>query len=98
MGSQEPCSSRQADEALCSMPVVHDKSGTDSLRTLKEMKTELVKKASNPFRWSRKGRPNPLPRSGEESGGYVFTEEMLALALFAKVFAAGPEELLKNRH
>ena len=34
MGFQEPCSSRQADEALSSVPVVHDKSGTDSLKTL----------------------------------------------------------------
>ena len=98
MGSQEPCSSRQADEALFSVPIVCDKSGTDSLKTLKEIKTELVKKANNPFRWSRKGRPNPLPRSGEERGGYVFTEEMLALAPFAKVFPTLPEEPLKNRH
>ena len=97
MGSQEPCSSRQADEALSSVPVVHDKSGTDSLKTLKEIKTELVKKANNPFRWSRKGRPNPLPKCGEESGGFVFTEEMLALASFAKVSAPGPEDPLKNR-
>ena len=65
---------------------------------LKEIKTELVRKAKNPFRWSRKGRSNPLPKCGEESGGYVFTEEMLALAPFAKVFATGPEDLLKNRH
>ena len=98
MGSQEPCSSRQADEALSSVPIVCVKIGTDSLKTLKEIKTELVKKANNPFRWSRKGRPNPLPRIGEESGGYVFTEEMLALAPFAKVFATGSEEPLKNRH
>ena len=98
MGSQEPCSSHQADEALSSVPVVLDKSGTDSLKTLKEMKTKLMKKAKNPLRWSRKGRSNPLPRSGQESGGYVFTEEMLALAPFAKVFATGPEEPLKNRH
>ena len=35
MGSQEPCSSRQAVEALSSVPVVHDKSGTDRLKTLK---------------------------------------------------------------
>ena len=52
MGSQEPCSSRQAGEALSSVPVVHDKSGTDGLKTLKEIRTELVKKANNPFRWS----------------------------------------------
>ena len=98
MSSQEPCSSRQADKALSSVPVGYDKSGTDSLKTLKEIKTELVKKANNPFRWSRKGRPNPPPKCGEESGGYVFTEEMLALAPFAKVFATGPEDPLKNRH
>ena len=98
MGSQEPCSSRQVDEALSSVPIVCDKSGTDILKTLKEIKRELVKKAINPFRWSRKGRPNPLPRSGEESGGYVFTDEMLALAPFANVFATGPEEPLKKRH
>ena len=98
MGSQEPCSSRQADEALSSVPIVCKKSGTDSLKSLKEIKTKLVKRANNPFRWARKGRPNPHSRSGEESGGYLFTEEMLALAPFAKVFATGPEEPLKNRH
>ena len=78
---------------MSGVPIVHDKSGT-----LKEIKTELEKKANNPFRWSRKGRPNPLPKCGEASGGYVFTEEMLALAPFAKVFATGPEDPLKNRH
>ena len=98
MGPQESCSSRQVDEALSSMPVVHDKSGTDSLKTLKEIKTEFVKKANNPFRWSRKGRPNPLPKCGEKSIGCVFTEKMLALAIFAKVFATGPEDPLKKRH
>ena len=98
MGSQEPCSSRQADEVFCSVPFAHDKSGTDSLTTLKEIKTELLKKVNNPFRWSRKGRPNPLPKCGEESGWFLFTEEMLALPPFAKVFATGPEDLLKNRH
>ena len=98
MGSQEPCSSRQADEALANVPVVHDKSGTDSLMTLKEIKTELVKKVNNPIWWSRKSRPNPVQKSGEASGGYVFTEGMLALAPFAKVFATGPEDPSKNRH
>ena len=29
---------------------------------------------------------------------YVFTEEMLSLALFAEVFATGPEDPLKKRH
>ena len=47
MGFQKPCSSRHADEALSCVPVLFDKSGTDSLKTLKEKKTELVKKANN---------------------------------------------------
>ena len=97
MGSQEPCSSRQADDALSILPVLHDKSGTDSLQTLTKIKSKLVKKVYNPFRWSGKGRANPVPKCGEESSGYVFTEEMLALALFAKVSATGPEDPLKNR-
>ena len=96
MASQEPFSSRQADEALSITPVLYDKSGTDSLKTLKEIKTELIKKANNSFRWSQKVRPNALPKCGEESRGYVFTEEMLALAPFAKVFATGPEDPLKT--
>ena len=98
MGSQELCSSRHAEQAFSSMPVVHDKSGTDSLKTLKEIRTELVKEANNPFRWSRKGPPNPLPKCGEESAGYVFTDKMLALAPFAKVFATGPEDPLNIGH
>ena len=96
MGSQEPCSSRQADETLSSVPVVHDKSGTDSLKTPEEIITELVKEANNPFWWSKRGRPNPLPKCREEIGGYVSTEEMLALAPLAKVFATGPKNPLKN--
>ena len=98
IGSQEPCSSRQVDEALSGVPIVHDKSGTDSLKTLKQIKTELEKKVNNPFRWSRKGRPIALPKCVEASGEYLFTEKMLALAPFAKVFATGPEDPLKNRH
>ena len=97
MGSQEPCSSRQADKALSSAPAVYDKSGIDSLKTLKVIKAELVKKTNNPFRWSRRGRPNPYPKCGEESGGYVSTEEMLVLAPFSKAFGTGPEDPLKNR-
>ena len=98
MGFQKPCSSRQMDEALSSVPVVCDKSGTDSLNTLKKIKTEVVKKANHPFRWSRKGRPNPLSKFGRKSDRYLFTEEMLALAISAKVFTFGPEDPLRNRH
>ena len=98
IGSQEPCSIRQAGEALSSVPVVYDKSGTDSLKSLKEIKAELVKKANTSFRWSRKGRPNPLPKCVEKSSGKVFSDKMLALAPFAKVFDTGPEDPLRNRH
>ena len=86
MGSQEPCSSLQADEALSSLPIVHDKSVTDCLKTLKERKTELVKKANHPFRWSRKGRPNTVPKCGEESGGFVFYEGDVGTCTICKSF------------
>ena len=42
MRSQEPCCSRHADEDLSGVPVVDEKSGTDSLKTLKETKSDLV--------------------------------------------------------
>ena len=41
-GSQKPCWSRQADEALSSTHVVYDKSRTYSWKTVKEVKAELV--------------------------------------------------------
>ena len=72
------------------MPVVYKKFGTDSLKTLKELKVDIVKKANNPFRWSRKGRPSLLSKCAGDSGGYVFTEEILTLVPFSKVFATGP--------
>ena len=50
------------------------------------------------YKWSQEGRPNPISLSGSDGGGYVFTEEMLELAPFAKIFATGPEIPLKNRH
>ena len=50
------------------------------------------------WKWSREGRQNPLLPAGDDKGGYVFTEEMLELAPFAKVFARGPDDPLKNRY
>ena len=58
--SQEPCSSRQADEALSSVPTACGRSGNDSLEIVLEVKVELEEKSTNLFRWSRKGPPNPL--------------------------------------
>ena len=54
LGFQEPFSSRQVDKALSNVAVVRDESGTDSLKNLKEIKTEIVRKASKLFRWSTK--------------------------------------------
>ena len=98
MNSQEPCSNPKADEALSSVPVVYKKNGTDSLKTLKKIQADLAKKVNKPFRWSREGRLNYLPKCGEERGGYIFTEEMLTNALFEKVFATGPEDPLMSKH
>ena len=96
--SQQPCSSRQADTALgFSRTKVTDINDTDSLKTLGQIRSDARKK-SNLYRWSREGQPNPISPSGSDGGGYVFTEEMLEVAPFAKIFATGPDNRLKNRH
>ena len=95
---QQPCSSRQADAVLgFSRTEVNEFNDTDSLKTLGQIRSDVRKKGEL-YKWSREGRPNPISPSGSDGGGYVFTEEMLELAPFAKVFATGPENPLKNRH
>ena len=95
---QQPCSSRQADAILgFSRTEVNEFNDTDSLKTLGQIRSD-VRKRGELYKWSREGRPNPISPSGSDGGGYVFTEEMLELAPFAKVFATGPENPLKNRH
>ena len=96
--SRQPCSSRQADAALgFSRTEVTDINDTDSLKTLGQIRSDVRKKCVL-YRLSREGRPNPISPSGSDGGGYVFTEEMLEVAPFAKIFATGPENPLKNRH
>ena len=96
---QEPCSSKQADSRLAAGHVGPEKPGSDSLKTLHEIKrSEKKKRQSKMWKWSREGRQNPLLPAGDDKGGYVFTEEMLELAPFAKVFATGPDDPLKNRY
>ena len=96
--SQQPCFSRQADAALdfsrTEMTEIND---TDSLKTLGQIRSDARKKGEL-YKWSGEGRPNPLAPSGSDGGGYVFTEEMLEIAPFAKIFATGPENPLKNRY
>ena len=96
--SQQPCSSRQADAALgFSRTEMNEFKDTDSLKTLGQIRSDARKKCEL-YKWSREGRPNPFSPSGSDGGGYVFTEEMLELAPFAKIFATGPENPLNNRH
>ena len=96
--SQQPCSSRQADAALdFSRTEVAKINDTDSLETLGQSRSDARKKGEL-YRRSRESRPNPISPSSSDGGGYVFTEEMLEIALFAKIFATGPENPLKNRH
>ena len=96
--SQQPCSSRQADAVLgFSRTEVNEFNDTDSLKTLGQIRSDARKKCEL-YKWSREGRPNPISPNGSDGGGYVFTEEMLELAPFAKIFATGPENPLKNRH
>ena len=95
---QQPCSSRQADAVLdFSRTEVTEINDTDSLKTLGQIGSDARKKGEL-YRWSGEGRPNPISPSGSDGGGYVFTEEMLEIAPFAKSFATGPENPLKNRH
>ena len=95
---EEPCSSRQADERLTVGIESSERPGTDSLKTLQQIKSSQRKKKSQSCKWSREGRLNPLLPCGADKGGYVFTEEMLELAPFAKVFATGPEDPLENKY
>ena len=96
---EEPCSSRQADARLALGTESVERPGTDSLKTLQQIKSnQRKKKKSHSCKWSREGRLNPLLPSGDDKGGYVLTEEMLELAPFAKVFATGPEDPLENKY
>ena len=96
---QEPCSSKQADARLAAGHVSAEKPGSDSLTTLHEIKrSEKKKRQSKMWKWSREGRQNPLLPAGDDKWGYVFTEEMLELAPFAKVFVTGPDDPLNNRY
>ena len=96
--AEEQCSSRQADERLALGSESNERMGTDSLKTLQQIKSSQRKKKSHSSKWSREGRLNPLLPSGDDKGGYVFTEEMLELGPFAKVFATGPEDPLENKY
>ena len=80
---EEPCSSRQADTRLAMGTESTEKPGTDSLKTLQQIKSSQRKKKSHSCKWSREGGLNPLLPSGDDKGGYVFTEEKLELAPFA---------------
>ena len=96
--SQQPCSSRQADAALdFSRADLTEINDTDSLKTLRQIRSDAWKKGEL-YKWSREGRPNPISPSGSDGGGYDFTEDMLEIATFAKIFATGPESPLKNRY
>ena len=96
--SKQPCSTWQLDAALSfSRTEVTEFNDTDSLKTLGQIRSDARKKCEL-YRWSREGRPNPISPSGSDGGGYVFTEEMLEVAPFAKIFATAPENPLKNRH
>ena len=93
----EPCSSRQADVRLIMGTEGGEKPGFDSLRTLQQIKSSQKKKKSRSCKWSREGRLKPLLPNGDENGGHVFTEEILQLVVFAKVFATGREDPLENK-
>ena len=96
--AEEPFSSRQADARLALGSESIERPGTNSLETLQQIKPSQSKEKSHSWKWSREGRLNPILPSGDDKGGYVFTEEMLELAPFARVFAFGPEDPLENKY
>ena len=69
---EEPCSSRQADARLALGSESVERPGTDSLKTLQQIKSGQKKKKAHSCKWSREGRLNPLLPSGDDKGGYVF--------------------------
>ena len=96
---QEPCSSKQADARLAADRVSGEKPSSDCLKTLQEIKRgEKKKRQSKMWKGSREGRQNPLLPAGDDKEAYVFTDEMLELAPFAKVFATGPDDTFNNRY
>ena len=95
---EEPCSSRLADARLALGYESVERPGTDSLKTLQQIKSSQRKENLHLCKWSSEGRLNPLLPAGDDKGGYVFTEGMLELAPFAKVFATGPEDPLENKY
>ena len=94
----EPCSSGQADAPLAMGGESSERPGTDSLKSLQQIKSSQKMKKSHSCKCPRRGRLNPLLPSGDDKGGFVITEEMLELAPFAKVFATGPEGPLENKY
>ena len=93
---QQPCSSKKVDARLAVGHVAGEKPGSDSLKTLQEMKHgEKKRRQSKIWKWSREGHQNPLLPAGDDKGGYVFTEKMLE---FAKVFVTGPDNPLNVRY
>ena len=75
-----------------------ERPGIDTLKFLQLIRSsQKKKKKSRSCKWSREGRLNPLLPSDDDKGGYVFTEELLELAPFAKVFATSPEDPLENK-
>ena len=96
--TQQPCSSRRTDAALgFSRTEVTEINDTDSLKNLRLIRSDAREK-NNLYKRSKEGRPIPISSSGSDDGGYLFPEQMLEIAPFAKIFATGPENPLKNRH
>ena len=82
---QEPCCNKQADTRLAAWHAGGEKLGSDSLKTLQEIKrSEKKMKQSKMWKWSEEGQQNTLLPTGDDKGGYVFTEEMLDRALFCQ--------------
>ena len=92
-----PCSSGHADVRSVENCTASQKLRVDSSNTLQQIKSSEKKKKASMRKWSRESRLNPLLPYGDERGGFAFTEKMLELAPFAKVFATRPENTIEKK-
>ena len=95
----DPCSSKLAVNLLeAKGHTGSEKPGSDILKILQQIQLNEKKKQSRKWRWSRERFLNPFLPSGNDKERYVFAEEILEFALFAEVFATGPNDPLENKY
>ena len=79
---EEPCSSRRADARLTAGHGSVEEPGSDSLKTLQEIKRNEKRKQAKMWKWSREGRQNPLLPAGNDKGCLFFSCRLISCNVF----------------